>query len=288
MLINGICNKDGQQPISCPVGFKYSEGNGCVNAVTSCPIGTSKSSLSNTCEPDDCLPGKYSIGGVCLDIPPTPENPNPGTDPGTDPGTNPGTDPTNPDPDKVDLSSVNSRLDKMISAQKTADSNNVNALNRVGSKIDTLNTTSTGILAEGKKTNSELKDLNKTASDILSEIKNKNDSFDDLLSETDETSADFIDNEKADSDLEGYDAAVQDSLNQDSPMQEPSAVAESVKQVLPSYHACQQFIIQFSSFPMAVPCDRFEEWKQILAWVLYMWTVFYLFDLVLRPVDSKV
>ena len=291
ILINGVCNKDGQQQPSCPAGYKYVEGSGCVNSVSSCPIGTSKSPLTGACETDDCPAGKYYMGGVCLDIPPTPQ---PGTNPGTDPGTNPGTDPGN-DSDKIDLSSVNSRLDRMISAQKTADANNLSALNRVGSKIENLHATNKNILSESKRANQKLTDIKDSVDGVIGQTKKVNENLEkvdeslkNLVEQTDQSSSDFIDNEKADSDLEGYDAAVQDSLNQDSPMQEPSAVAESVKQVLPSYHACQQFIIQFSSFPMAVPCDRFEEWKQILAWVLYMWTVFYLFDLVLRPVDSKV
>ncbi len=291
ILINGVCNKDGQQQPSCPAGYKYVEGSGCVNSVSSCPIGTSKSPLTGACETDDCPAGKYYMGGVCLDIPPTPQ---PGTNPGTDPGTNPGTDPGN-DSDKIDLSSVNSRLDRMISAQKTADANNLSALNRVGSKIENLHATNKNILSESKRANQKLTGIKDSVDGVIGQTKKVNENLEkvdeslkNLVEQTDQSSSDFIDNEKADFDLEGYDSAVQDSLNQDSPMQEPSAVAESVKQVLPSYHACQQFIIQFSSFPMAVPCDRFEEWKQILAWVLYMWTVFYLFDLVLRPVDSKV
>ena len=124
-IINGVCNKSGETT-QCPAG--YTNNNGTCENYQGCPIGTTMSSLTNSCEPDDCPDGKYMHVGQCIDIPPPPTTDGPGTDgPGTD---GPGTD--------VDLSSVNSRLDAINQSVKTADQNNQNSINQNTSAINSM------------------------------------------------------------------------------------------------------------------------------------------------------
>lgn len=124
-IINGVCNSSDTQT-QCPSG--YVNNNGTCENYQGCPIGSTMSSLTNSCEPDDCPDGKYRHVGQCIDIPPPPTTDVPGTDgPGTD---GPATD--------VDLSSVNSRLDAINQSVKTADQNNQNSINQNTSAINSM------------------------------------------------------------------------------------------------------------------------------------------------------
>ena len=115
--------------------------NGVCEDYDSCPIGSSKNSVTGQCETDDCPSGQYLHMGQCLDIPEPPTDPNP-TDP-TDPNptdpTDPNpTDPTDPnptDPADIDLSSIESKLNNINQSIKNSDTNNVNKLNEVSNNI---------------------------------------------------------------------------------------------------------------------------------------------------------
>jgi len=159
IIINGVCNNEGQEPTSCPSG--YSLVNGVCENYQSCPIGTSKNSLTNACEADDCPTGKYMHMGQCLTIPEPPSAETGGETGGE-----------NQQPNEVDLSSVNSNLNEINNSIKIADSNNVNKLTQVKNSVDSVKTSVDSVgekVDTASTTNSEKLDkLNDTVSKMNS------------------------------------------------------------------------------------------------------------------------
>src|SRR5690606_12596597 len=137
----------------------------CRNSATDCPIGTRRG-FDGTCQPDDCPAGKYMLGGVCMDIPPPPNVPS-GT-PNNGPGT--GTNPGSPDDVKVDLTSVNSRLDNILNANKTGLTNAVNAQNKTTTAIQDLHDTNKQLLSEVKELGGSIDSVKESVDSLIGSV----------------------------------------------------------------------------------------------------------------------
>ena len=276
ILINGICNKeDGPAPTQCPIGYVLQDG-GCVNAVNQCPIGTSLDAFTGTCTQDDCPAGMYSLGGACLDIPPPPDPDN------YEPPAN--VPPPDSEYPRVDLTSVNNRLDRLISRNNSGFSNAVNAANRTTSAVNNLNNTAQSILTEEKKQTSSLANITKDISDL-------SDMASDALTEMpDDADQSVVGQASADAQqhIDTAFSELESDLSSESPIQGPSGVDSALGDALPGYSNCTSVVIQMPGSPITLECEPFNQFKMIFGWVLYIWTLLYLIDLIFRPIESKV
>ena len=276
ILINGVCNQSGSES-SCPSGYVNQNGS-CVNPVNNCPIGTGTNPVTGACESDDCPPGKYSRFGQCLDIP---SNPGTGSSSGgsSSGSSSSGGDGSSSGSDGVDLSSLNNRLDRILQQSKNSDSNNSNNLNKVNSSVNRLNETNSKILSEVEGVSQSIDDLSENLTDEINADSERNQIIDGVSSALSQNS----DVEEA--------LNAQDSLvSGDSPFNQnqPSGISDNISDVIPSYQACNEFNMNFPGISISVPCERFEQLKSVFSWVLYIYTLMSLFDIVTRPVESKI
>lgn len=69
---------------------------------------------------------------------------------------------------------------------------------------------------------------------------------------------------------------------------EPGLLQSAVLELIPVPSECVQVSIPFPMMTFDLKCERFNEFKVIFGWFLYITTIIYLFYLALTPIESKV
>lgn len=172
-----------------------------------------------------------------------------------------------------DLSGVNNRLDSLVEINTKGFKSVDDHLSGIKSSLDTISSSSSSSLLEFKKISSGIASLtNQISSSSSQQIVNK-----------------VVLDLQADSTVQQALNAQASALNEASPItsDQLSSSANKVKSLLPSFSDCSPVRINFPYLSLVIPCERFNQLKTLLAWVLYILTAFSCFDLLTRPVESK-
>jgi uncharacterized phage infection (PIP) family protein YhgE len=160
----------------------------------------------------------------------------------------------------LDLSPVNDRLDNIISNQES-DSNLLGDINDAIAQLS-------GDLSDIESGINGLTENAEDADNFGQAVTNRLD---------------------GDSAVQGAYNAQQELLDQPSPFSEDmmDSAADTVTKLLPSHSACSALTMDFAIMSMAIPCERFNQLKRVFSWLLAIWTVMSLIDLLIRPVEAK-
>lgn len=77
-----------------------------------------------------------------------------------------------------------------------------------------------------------------------------------------------------------------DGIVGNSPIDEPTGIGSALTSILPSSSSCQPLQFDFPGRPLTLPCDHFEEFKEIFGWFLWLSTAIYIFQLATKPIGD--